>query len=113
MATNIKTGVVSLDRGVGGTGNFIDLASDVSIIDTRIRGFGYASKQAGIMNISDSTGILIQQPIYAADTEDTIYFDPLGIRVNGKVSMTMVSITGGGDVTTTVSANVNAYIYYG
>ena len=48
MATNIKTGVVSLDRGIGGTGNFIDLASNVSIIDTRIRGFGYASKQAGI-----------------------------------------------------------------
>tara|TARA_R110001606_G_scaffold238218_1_gene386267 strand:+ start:308 stop:649 length:342 start_codon:yes stop_codon:yes gene_type:complete len=113
MATNIKTGVVSLDRGIGGTGNFIDLTSNVSIIDTRIRGFGYASKQAGIMNIADTSGILIQQPIYAVDSEDTIYFDALGIRVNGKVSMTMVSITGGGAVGTVVSANVNAYIFYG
>ena len=68
---------------------------------------------AGMIPAAEPTPTISQQPIYAADTEDTIYFDPLGIRVNGKVSMTMVSITGGGDVTTTVSANVNAYIYYG
>ena len=65
------------------------------------------------MNIADTSGILIQQPIYAVDSEDTIYFDELVIRVNGKVSMTMVSITGGGAVGTAVSANVNAYIFYG
>ena len=106
MATNIKTGVVSLDRGVGGTGNFIDLASDVSIIDTRIRGFGYASKQAGIMNIADTRGILIQQRIYAAEHEDTIYVDHLGLGVNGTVSRKRVGIMGGGGDTTKGMENV-------
>ena len=117
MATNIRSAFASYKVSTGGGMNMVDLQTGVSIIDTRIRGFGYAgSTQNTIIRLADSKGTIVEQPIiYDGGDADTIYFDALGIRVNGKVSMTMVSVAADGAqaIVSTSDPKSRTYIYYG
>lgn len=116
MATNIRSAFASYKVSTGGGMNMVDLQTGVSIIDTRIRGFGYAGSTANtIIRLADVSGTIIEQPITVDHQSDTIYFDALGIRVNGKVSMTMVSVAADGTQAIVSSSDPKSrtYIYYG
>jgi hypothetical protein len=115
MATNIRTAYATYKVSAGGNMNFVDLQKGTSIIDTRIRGFGYSgSTSATIIRLADASGTVLEQPIPVAGNTDTIYFDPIGIRVKGKVSMTMVSVTAGVEaIVSTSDPDSRTYIYYG
>ena len=116
MATNIRSAFASYKVSTGGGMNMVDLQTGVSIIDTRIRGFGYAgSTENTIIRLADVSGTIIEQPITVDHQSDTIYFDALGIRVNGKVSMTMVSVAANGAQAIVAAADPKSrtYIYYG
>ena len=116
MATNIRSAFASYKVSAGGGMNMVDLQTGVSIIDTRIRGFGYAGSTADtIIRLADVSGTIIEQPIGVVNQSDTIYFDALGIRVNGKVSMTMVSVAADGTQAIVSSSDPKSrtYIYYG
>jgi len=116
MATNIRSAFASYKVSAGGGMNMVDLQTGVSIIDTRIRGFGYAgSTENTIIRLADVSGTIIEQPITVINQSDTIYFDALGIRVNGKVSMTMVSVAADGTqaIVSTSDPKSRTYIYYG
>jgi len=115
MATNIRTAYATYKVSAGGGMNMVDLQKGTSIIDTRIRGFGYSgSTAATIIRLADASGTVLEQPIPAAGNTDTIYFDPIGIRVKGKVSMTMVSVTAGVEaIVSTSDPDSRTYIYYG
>ena len=116
MATTIRSAFASYKVSAGGGMNMVDLQTGVSIIDTRIRGFGYAgSTENTIIRLADSQGTIVEQPITVDHQSDTIYFDALGIRVNGKVSMTMVSVAANGAQAIVAAADPKSrtYIYYG
>jgi|TARA_R110002012_G_scaffold317419_1_gene533721 hypothetical protein len=116
MATNIRSAFASYKVSTAGGMNMVDLQTGVSIIDTRIRGFGYAGSTANtIIRLADVSGTIIEQPITVVNQSDTIYFDALGIRVNGKVSMTMVSVAVDGTevIVSTSDPKSRTYIYYG
>ena len=97
MATNIRTAYATYKVSAGGGMNMVDLQKGTSIIDTRIRGFGYSgSTAATIIRLADASGTVLEQPIPAAGNTDTIY------------------LAGGAEaIVSTSDPESRTYIYYG
>ena len=94
MTTTFR--VAQVAGGGGGNGIFLDIASSVTVSDTRIRSYVYAVTAASEIVVGDQKGPVIKQPVLAANTGDD------GVRAH-KGSRINVSVAGAAKV----------YVYYG
>ena len=99
MTTTFR--VAQVAGGGGGNGIFLDIASSVTVSDTRIRSYVYAVTAASEIVVGDQKGPVIKQPVLAANTGDDVYIGDDGVRCDGNVSV--AGISDGGKI----------YIYYG
>jgi len=99
MTTTFR--VAQVAGGGGGNGIFLDIASSVTVSDTRIRSYVYAVTAASEIVVGDQKGPVIKQPVLAANTGDDVYIGDDGIRCDGNVSVAGISNAG------------KIYLYYG
>ena len=99
MTTTFR--VAQVAGGGGGHGIFVDLASSVTVSDTRIRSYVYAVTAASEIVVGDQKGPVIKQPVLAANTGDDVYIGDDGVRCDGNVSVAGMSNAG------------KIYLYYG
>ena len=99
MTTTFR--VAQVAGGGGGNGIFLDIASSVTVSDTRIRSYVYAVTAASEIVVGDQKGPVIKQPVLAANTGDDVYIGDDGVRCDGNVSVTGMSNAG------------KIYLYYG
>jgi|TARA_A100001391_G_C4823548_1_gene212036 hypothetical protein len=99
MTTTFR--VAQVAGGGGGNGIFLDIASSVTVSDTRIRSYVYAVTAASEIVVGDQKGPVIKQPVLAANTGDDVYIGDDGIRCDGNVSVAGMSNAG------------KIYLYYG
>ena len=99
MTTTFR--VAQVAGGGGGNGIFLDIASSVTVSDTRIRSYVYAVTAASEIVVGDQKGPVIKQPVLAANTGDDVYIGDDGIRWDGNVSVAGMSNAG------------KIYLYYG
>ena len=99
MTTTFR--VAQVAGGGGGNGIFLDIASSVTVSDTRIRSYVYAVTAASEIVVGDQKGPVIKQPVLAANTGDDVYIGDDGVRCDGNVSVAGMSSAG------------KIYLYYG
>lgn len=99
MTTTFR--VAQVAGGGGGNGIFLDIASSVTVSDTRIRSYVYAVTAASEIVVGDQKGPVIKQPVLAANTGDDVYIGDDGVRCDGNVSVAGMSNAG------------KIYLYYG
>tara|TARA_R100001594_G_scaffold82626_1_gene117142 strand:+ start:1008 stop:1307 length:300 start_codon:yes stop_codon:yes gene_type:complete len=99
MTTTFR--VAQVAGGGGGNGIFLDIASSVTVSDTRIRSYVYAVTAVSEIVVGDQKGPVIKQPVLAANTGDDVYIGDDGIRCDGNVSVAGMSNAG------------KIYLYYG
>ena len=99
MTTTFR--VAQVAGGGGGNGIFLDIASSVTVSDTRIRSYVYAVTAASEIVVGDQKGPVIKQPVLAANTGEAVYIGDNGIRCDGNVSVAGMSNAG------------KIYLYYG
>ena len=108
MTTTLRLAQVA--GGAGGAGTLVDAVTSVTVSDTRIRVYTYATSTAQTIRIVENAtsgskqeqGLKIEQPVLTANTGGSIYIGDDGVRAH-KGSRINVSVAGAAKV----------YVYYG
>tara|TARA_R110000751_G_scaffold261672_1_gene360938 strand:+ start:754 stop:1062 length:309 start_codon:yes stop_codon:yes gene_type:complete len=102
MTTTLRLAQVA--GGAGGPGTLVDAVTSVTISDTRIRAYTYATSTVQTIRIVETAakGLLIEQPVLTANTGSSIYIGDDGVRAH-KGTRIMVS----------AAAAAKVYVYYG
>ena len=109
MTTTLRLAQVA--GGAGGPGILVDAVTSVTVSDTRIRAYTYATSTVQTLRILEpgagpggavSAGLLIEQPVLTANTGGSIYIGDDGVRAH-KTDVIHVS----------AFAAAKVYVYYG
>jgi len=103
MTTTLRLAQVA--GGAGGPGILVDAVTSVTVSDTRIRAYTYATSIVQTIRILEpavSAGLLIEQPVLTANTGGSIYIGDDGVRAH-KTDVIHVS----------AFAAAKVYVYYG
>ena len=102
MTTTLR--LAQVEGGAGGPGILVDAVTSVTVSDTRIRAYTYATSTVQTIRIVEiaAKGFLIEQPVLTANTGSSIYIGDDGVRAH-KGNRIMVS----------AAAAAKVYVYYG